>query len=91
MKQILDCRPDFKAFLEKHNLKTETLEMLGIDIKNLKTLKDLTDLQMVIKALEGESSAKSYIDEQYDREASIEALNNAIEPGTLVVHPSKFE
>jgi hypothetical protein len=80
MKKLLDSKPDVETFLESRKLTPERLKTLGINSESITTLKDITDLMIVIKALSGDSSAKSYIDEQYDREASLEAMNASISP-----------
>jgi hypothetical protein len=78
MKKLLDSRPDIQKFLEIQNIDAGKLKLLGIDVGSLTTLKDLSDLQMVLAAVGGDKSAKSYVDEQYDRETALEAMNTPI-------------
>jgi len=79
MKKLMDSKPDVKAFLGNSY---DKLKIIGIDPDSIATLKDLTDLLMILKALESEKTAKDYIDEQYDREASLELMNQAVSPSS---------
>lgn len=75
MKKLLDSKPDVAAYLARLKIDPDFIKILGIDIDDFKTLKDLTDLKIVINALKGEKSAKAYVDEQYAKENALAAMN----------------
>lgn len=77
MKKLLDSKPDVKAYLGKN---FDKLPMLGINPDSIATVKDLTDLIAILNSLQGDKAAKAYVDEQYDREVSLELMNQAVSP-----------
>lgn len=76
MKKLLDCKPNVDEYLAWLNVDQEMLKMLGINKdEDLKTVKDFTDLAVILRGLKGHNVSKQYIDEQYAHEAALESLN----------------
>lgn len=75
MKHLLDKCPDVESFLQSRKVDPNVLKTLGIEIADIRTLKDLTDLMVILKSLSGNKEAKTYIDEQYNNEQSLNLLN----------------
>jgi len=75
MKKLLDSVPDLDNYLAMMKVTDEQLNLFGIKKENLKTLKDMTDLAMLMKALKGDPKAKQYCDEMYAKENTKSALN----------------
>jgi hypothetical protein len=75
VKHLLDKCPDVESFLQSRKVDPNVLKTLGIEIADIRTLKDLTDLMVILKSLSGNKEAKTYIDEQYNNEQSLNLLN----------------
>lgn len=75
MKVLLDSTPDIDSYLQSVGVSEEQLSMLGIKKESLKTIKDLTDLALTLKALRGDVKAKTYLDEMYKIENTVTAMN----------------
>lgn len=75
MKNLLDKHPNVEAFLTSRKVNVSILKTLGVEADDIKTMKDLTDLMVILKALTGNKEAKGYIDDQYSKDTALEQMN----------------
>lgn len=75
MLKLLNSKPQSREYLERMGAPIEQLELLGVDIDGITTLRDMTDIMVLIKALKGDIKAKAWMDEKYNQENQQKSMN----------------